>query len=82
MPGLFEELEQAAGVFAGESFQAVRLSLLDRIFGGNPFGAKLTLLLLHQRLPAHGIEFAHEHVDAHFGDGLDALRSFIPQIAG
>src|ERR1700687_4537604 len=78
--GLFDQIEQPTCIRAREGAQTVRLSLFYRVLCSHALGAKLRCLLLHQILPSHWVQLPDEHVDAHFGDGLDVRRSCLPQI--
>src|SRR5580704_15703293 len=66
--GLFEAIEQAAGVFTRQCFQPVRLALLDGVACDRSFGTKEFGLPLHLAVPPVWIVFAHIHENAHLRD--------------
>jgi len=62
---LIEEIEKTCRVWTSECVQTVRLPLLNRVRRSHTFSAEFGGLFLHQGLPAHRVQFADKHADAH-----------------
>ena len=60
--GFVEEIEEAGGVGSRESIESMGLAFLDGVVRIHAASLKVRSLHCHQVLPAHGVEFADEHI--------------------